>query len=669
MCGEYVLGPVLRLGAWVSVFLARRADELNYAYEARVVHVEPSDDPVAAAALHREAALLMELRHPSIPRVVAVGVEASEPLVISERPEGRTLREIAAEGGADLALSLRVVSGVVGALDALHGRDPPVVHRRISPEVIVVSDDRVWLEECGLAHVLTRAGWLPEEVSTVAPEYLTPEELQRHASPRSDVFALATVVFEALTGTAPFAGDTDAALSLAIMVAPRLSASEVSPNVLPELDAVFHRAWARDAREGFTATDFAAAFESALESAAQRIARERAAGREPVATLTPLRGYPSAPPPPNASPTASRPPVAATRPPPLPRATTRPHGTESHADAAVSAPVRRGTGSSASARPRPPVSAELEKPVEMPSAVRTLQPSPTAPDDPDVTQRRAASVERRESLAGPMPAATGSAAPSATSTRPPDRSESDRPTLPPRPRSVAPERDEALTAPVAVKTQPAISPQAARTLGVAIVLAALIVSLSQVYIARSTAPSPDVTGYALRPTAEPREPQTEPVAVTPVNVPAPSQPVVETHPPQPVVTPPAPPEPAPPVVVAQVDAAVPSIDASVRSIDASVARPSLNLPARPTLAELTRVRTEVHAAIQRCVLGQGVGPFVQVVALYAGPSGRAFRVDITGRANQEPMGACIESSVMRWPLARFAAPVWRVEYGVPIAAR
>lgn len=664
MCGEYVLGPVLRLGAWVSVFLARRADERDYAYEARVVHVEPSDDPVAAAALQREAALLLELRHPSIPRVVAVGVEASEPMVISERPPGRTLRELAAEGRADLALSLRVVSGVVGALDALHGRDPPVVHRRISPEVIVVSDEHVWLEECGLTHVLTRAGWLPEEVSTVAPEYLTPEELQRHASPRSDVFALATVIFEALTGTAPFAGDTDAALSLAIMEAPRLSASEVMPNVVPELDAVFHRAWARDAREGFSASDFAAAFENALESAAQRIARERAAGREPVATLTPLGGHPSAPPPAPTPTTSSRPPVAATRPPPLPRATTRPHGTESHADAAASTPVRRTTGSNASARPRPPVSAELEKPVEMPSAVRTLQPSPAAADDPDVTQRRVASVERRESLAAPMPAATGSA----TSTRPPDRSESDRPTLPPRPRSVAPQSDAPLTSPVAVKTASAISPQAARTLGVAIVLAALIVSFSQVYIARSTAPSPDVTRYALRPTAEP---QPGPVAVTPVQVPAPSQPVVEAHPSQPVVTPPpAPPPPAPaPPMVAQLDASAPSIDASLRPIDAAVARPALNLPARPTLAELARVRTEVHAAIQRCVIGQGVGPFVQVVAMYAGPSGRAFRVDIAGRANQEPMGACIESSVMRWPLARFAAPVWRVEYGVPIAAR
>ncbi len=663
MCGEYVLGPVLRLGAWVSVFLARRADERDYGYEARVVHVEPSDDPAAAAALQREAALLMELRHPSIPRVVAVGVEASEPMVISERPAGRTLRELASEGGVDLALSLRVVSGVVGALDALHGRDPPVVHRRISPEVIVVSDEHVWLEECGLAQVLTRAGWLSEDVSTVAPEYLTPEELQRHTSPRSDVFSLATVVFEALTGTAPFAGDTDAALSLAIMVAPRLSASEVSPNVLPELDAVFHRAWARDARDGLSATDFAAAFEHALESAAQRIARERAEGREPVATLTPLRGYPSAPPPPNTtSPTASRPPVVATRPPPLPRATTRPHGTESNADAAGGAPVRRTTGSTASSRPRPPASAEHEKPVEMPSAVRTLQPSPVEGDDPDVTQRRVAAVERRESLAGPMPAATGSATHAASSTRPPDRSESDRPTLPPRPKAVASQREEALTAPVAVKTSSAISPQAARTLGVAIVLAALIVSLSQVYIARTSAPSPDVTRYALHPTAEPREPRPEPVAVTPVNVPGPSQPVVEARPPLPVVTPPAPPVPAPPVVVAHVDAAVPSIDASV-------ARPAVNLPARPTLAELTRVRTEVHAAIQRCVVGQGVGPFVQVVVMYAGPSGRAFRVDITGRANQEPMGACIESAVMRWPLGRFAAPVWRVEYGVPVAAR
>ncbi len=662
VCGDYVLGPIARLGAWVSVFFAKREGEDHFGYEARVVHVEPSDHPASAAALAREAGVLTELRHPSIPRVVAVGVERGEPMIISERAPGRTLRDLAAEGRADLALALRVVSGVVGALDSLHGRDPPVVHRRVSPEVIVVHDDHVWLEECGLVHVLTRAGWLPEDISTVAPEYLTPEELQRHASPRSDVFALATVVFEALTGTAPFAAETDAERSLAILSSPRMSASAVRPDVLPELDAVFHRAWARDPRDGMTATEFASAFENALEAAAQRIARERADGHEPVARLTPMHGQRSATTSTSVSVSSPKPTAITTRPPPLPRGTTRLQGSEGSARVSATPSPRPA------ARSRPPI-ASPETPLEMASAVRTLPPSGmVSSDDPDVTLRRVAAITRDDSVSGPAPVAARSSTPpaseasatkSATSSRPPERSEADRPTLPPRAR-VTPEPSEPLTSAVTVKAQPMLGTQAARTLGVAIVAAAAIIAFAQVYIARmSNAPEVTPSHLALRSSAPPAivPPAVAPPAALPTSTPE----VRAPEPTPPIATPPIATPPIAPPTIATPPIATPP----VTTPPVATPRPTVTLPARPSVAELARVRVQLESAVQRCVSSE-VGPLVQLAATYAGRTGRATRVDISGRANQEPMGACIESAVMRWPLAPFSAPTWRVEYGVPI---
>lgn len=306
----------------------------------------------------------------------------------------------------------------------------------------------------------------------------------------------------------------------------------------------------------------------------------------------------------------------------------------------------------------------------MPSAVRTLQPSALKTDDADATQRRVVTVERRENLATPMPAAT-STAPSAP--RAPDRSESDRPTLPPRPKAVAKEREEPLTTPVTVETRTSgISPQAARTLGVAIVLAAVIVSVSQIYIARLSSSPAEVTPtrYALRPTTESRDPApvapSAPPRAEPTPTPrpevAPSTPAQPTAAPRPEVAPSTPSQPPAPLVASHLDASVPSIDAAV-------ARPAVNLPMLPPLAERARVRTELEAAVTRCVAGQSVGPLVQFAALYGGRNGRAFRVDINGRANQEPMGACIESATMRLKFTPFATQVWRVEYGVPIAGR
>jgi serine/threonine protein kinase len=657
VCGAYVCGRLVRHDPWVSVYLARSAGGGDFNFEARVLHVEPRSDAAAASAFAREASRLQELRHAGIARIVAAAVEGGAPVVVTERVRGLSLQALTARGGhVDLAVMVRVVAALAGALDALHCASPAVVHRRLSPDLIVVDDEGdVWLEECGLAHALTRAGWLPEEVSTVRREYLSPDELRHLASPRSDVFALASIVFEGLTGTLPFKGDTDAALGAAIMLETRPAASAHRADLPRELDAVFYRAWSTDVTETLSAGAFSQAFESALEQAAQRIAREKSSRDEPAHLAdppgtTPLNGSRRAR---ASSPPSDPHPVATitSRPPPLPRASTRIYGSG----------LNGARGSSASPHSRH--AATESTPVKLAPAVQTLAPGPiaatdAAPVEDDADER--VSVE----LPPPPPAVRSvefseDDSPDVTlrtraivradarvthSTR--SRADSDAPSVPPRVRGALASRG---FGPVARKGPRAMHPDTAKIIGVSIVAAAAILGGSQVYVARlsATAPPTAPSQYALLPVPEAR--------------PSPREMVPEVRTEAPVVAPPvaAPPIAAPPIAAPPV--AVPPVAVPPVAVPLA-ARPVAALPLRPSPADQLRVRTQIESAVRRCVSGTSVGPIVQLAVTYNGRTGRASGVDISGRANHEPMGACIETAVFRWPFTPFGTPSWRVEY-------
>ncbi len=665
VCGSYVCGRLLRHDPWVSVYLARSAGGGDFNFEARVLHVEPRSDAASTSAFAREASRLQELRHPALPRVMAAAVEGGTPVVITERVRGATLRSITARcGHAELALLVRVVSALAGALEALHGGSPSMVHRRLSPELIVLDDaGDVWLEESGLIHALTRAGWLAEEISTVRREYLSPDELRHHASSRSDVFALASIVFEALTGTLPFKGDTEAALGAAIMLETRPSASALRADLPRELDAVFYRAWSTDVTETLSAGAFSQAFEAALEMAAQRIARENSSRDEsshfgdPPGT-TPLNGSRRA----RASSPPSEPHPAApitSRPPPLPRTATHIYGSGLNG-ARVS-----------SASPHSRHIAADAAPVKLAPAVQTLAPGPiVAPDAPPVED---ASHERVSvELPLPPPAVrsvefANDDSPDVTlrtraivradarvSAAPRARADSDPPSVPPRVRSALASRG---FGPVPRKGPRAMHPDTAKILGVSLVAAAAILGGSQMYVAHLSANAPPVSPsqYALLPVPEARPVAAPPVAAAPLAA-------------APVAAPPvaAPPVAAPPVAAPPV-AALPV--ATAPRTAAVAAGAVFALPLRPSPSDQLRVRTQIESAVRRCVSGANVGTMVQLAVTYNGRTGRASVVDITGRANQEPVGACIETAVFHWPFTPFGTPAWRVEYAFNVPTR
>jgi serine/threonine protein kinase len=168
---------------------------------------------IETARFEQEARLLAELHHPGIVRYFANGLTAQgQPYIAMEWLEGETLEERMSRGRLGPAAAAQVAACVLDALSAAHARG--VVHRDIKPSNVFLVGwklTNVRLLDFGIArrvydpHRLTRKG------STVGtPLYTSPEQARgRHdIDGRSDMFSLGCVLYEALTGEPPFAGDS-----------------------------------------------------------------------------------------------------------------------------------------------------------------------------------------------------------------------------------------------------------------------------------------------------------------------------------------------------------------------------------------------------------------------------------------------------------------------------
>jgi len=207
-------------------------------------------DEATSARFEREAAALALLSDPGIVGYVAHGSTAlGERYLAMERLVGVTLAERLAEGPLGVADAARVGHGVALALATAHHHE--LLHRDIKPSNIFLEDGtacRVKLLDFGLARgknaaAVTRTGSL---VGT--PCYMAPEQVRGTAPPdaRADLFALGAVLFECLTGRAPFvAADTEAVL-VKILVEQPPAVRELCPSAPPAFEALIARLLAED---------------------------------------------------------------------------------------------------------------------------------------------------------------------------------------------------------------------------------------------------------------------------------------------------------------------------------------------------------------------------------------------------------------------------------------
>ena len=217
------------------------------------------EQPGFKARFHREAVAVARLQHPNILSVFDHGEQDGVTYIVSEYVDGGTL---AARMGAPIQLDycVRILRPIADALDYAHSEG--VIHRDVKPSNILLDRRGVpILSDFGLARVaeaadserLTQTGAM---VGT--PTYMAPEQCSgQEAGAPADIYALAVIAFEMVTGRVPFSAPTPLGVIAAHQVTPPPSPRKFNPSLPQVVEQPLLAGLAKDpARRPETATDF-----------------------------------------------------------------------------------------------------------------------------------------------------------------------------------------------------------------------------------------------------------------------------------------------------------------------------------------------------------------------------------------------------------------------------
>jgi len=243
-----------------------------------------------------EAQAAAKLSHPNIVNIYDFGQENNAYYIVMELVDGVTLADLLRDEHVlpepvAIDYAIQVASGLA------YAHRQGLLHRDVKPaNILVTTDDVVKLSDFGIARAVsehtmgvTQPGMVMGSVA-----YLSPEQAQNHElDERSDLYALGVVIYQMLTGTLPFTGDTPVAVALKHVAEPAPPIDPRATGVSPALTAIVARLLRKRPDERFSsATELASAL---------REARERPqGGGEFVMPEAPL-GRPPKPPPPRAS--------------------------------------------------------------------------------------------------------------------------------------------------------------------------------------------------------------------------------------------------------------------------------------------------------------------------------------------------------------------------------
>jgi serine/threonine-protein kinase len=267
----------------------------------RVVALKVLSEHLAADSgyrerFRREAHTAARLNEPHIVPIHRYGELEGRLFLDMRLVPGRDVAAVLAQDGPlDPARAVSIVSQVARALDAAHADG--LVHRDVKPSNVVVTgegdDEFAYLLDFGIARSTTDTQG-PALTQTGAAlgsfDYMAPERfLEQPADKRVDVYALACVLFECLTGRRPFTGDGLAVLMYAHLNTEPPAPSSVRPDLPHGLDQVVLRGLAKNPDERYaTAGELAAAARRALQDSGVTPAPEVRAPAAPPTSITPL---------------------------------------------------------------------------------------------------------------------------------------------------------------------------------------------------------------------------------------------------------------------------------------------------------------------------------------------------------------------------------------------
>jgi serine/threonine protein kinase/formylglycine-generating enzyme required for sulfatase activity len=277
--GRYKLEQCIGSGGMGEIYRARRT-HIGDTVAVKVLRADVVEDEKSRQRFYREARAAAMLHHPNAVVIHDFGEDDDgTAYIVMELLVGRSLRQVLTqEGSINAARAYGIIRQASAALDAGHRNG--IVHRDIKPDNIILLDsndaaDHVKILDFGIAKVLDNKTLdthsLEQRLTNVGsvigtPHYMAPEQCQgEEADARSDIYSLGVVLYELLTGVAPFLAKTPTGVAIKHVTEKPRPLNEINPSVSEAVGRVVLHALEKDPNtRPQTALELAREFENAL---------------------------------------------------------------------------------------------------------------------------------------------------------------------------------------------------------------------------------------------------------------------------------------------------------------------------------------------------------------------------------------------------------------------
>ncbi|MFQ1004188.1 Stk1 family PASTA domain-containing Ser/Thr kinase [Modestobacter sp. SSW1-42] len=249
---RYEIGGVLGRGGMAEVHRGRDL-RLGREVAVKVLRQDLARDPSSQVRFRREAQAAASLNHPAIVAVYDTGEDrtatGATPYIVMEYVEGETLRDLLrSEGRLSPERAMSLTADICAALDFSHRNG--IVHRDVKPgNVMITPQGTVKVMDFGIARAVSDSAATMTSTAAVigTAQYLSPEQARGEGvDARSDVYSAGCLLYELVTGTPPFTGDSPVAVAYQHVREDPRTPSSINPAIPPALDAILLKAMSKN---------------------------------------------------------------------------------------------------------------------------------------------------------------------------------------------------------------------------------------------------------------------------------------------------------------------------------------------------------------------------------------------------------------------------------------
>lgn len=202
-------------GGMANVYLAEDTYLDNRQVAIKILRSNFENDSLAIARFQREAYAMAELNHPNIVGISDVGDADDQQYIVMEYIDGLTLKQYINEH-APLANeeAIRIGDEILAAMALAHSSG--IIHRDLKPQnILITKDGTAKVTDFGIAKALSETSLTQTNSMFGSVHYLSPEQARGgNATPQSDLYAIGIIIYEMLTGSIPFDGDSAVTIAL-----------------------------------------------------------------------------------------------------------------------------------------------------------------------------------------------------------------------------------------------------------------------------------------------------------------------------------------------------------------------------------------------------------------------------------------------------------------------